>query len=94
MPSYQKLINGLTDLGLHKMQEHLDYYIKAVNSGEKSFSEAESIIVTENRLKHFLNGVKLTFNLKDGLYKIYDENKNFIGIGSVKNNLLKREIIL
>ena len=40
MPSYQKLINGLTDLGLHKMQEHLDYYIKAVNSGEKSFSEA------------------------------------------------------
>ena len=61
---------------------------------EKAFSEIESIIVTENRLKHFLNGVKLTFNLKDGLYKIYDENKNFIGIGSVKNNLLKREIIL
>ena len=26
-------MNGLTDLGLHKMQEHLDYYIKAVNSG-------------------------------------------------------------
>ena len=48
MPSYQKLINGLTDLGLHKMQEHLDYYIKAVNSGEKSFSEAlEELIEIE-----------------------------------------------
>ena len=33
-------MNGLTDLGLHKMQEHLDFYIKAVNSGEKSFSDA------------------------------------------------------
>ena len=27
MPSYQKVINGLSDLGMHKMQEHLDYYI-------------------------------------------------------------------
>ena len=71
-----------------------DFINKHFISIEKAFSEAGSIIVTENRLKHFLNGVKLTFNLKDGLYKIYDENKNFIGIGSVKNNLLKREIIL
>lgn len=48
MPSYQKLMNGLTDLGLHKMQEHLDYYIKAVNSGEKSFSESlEELIEIE-----------------------------------------------
>ena len=48
MPSYQKLMNGLTDLGLHKMQEHLDYYIKAVNSGEKSFSDAlEELIEIE-----------------------------------------------
>lgn len=37
MPSYTKLINGLTDLGIHKMQEHLDFYIAAVNNGEKSF---------------------------------------------------------
>ena len=48
MPSYTKLMNGLTDLGLHKMQEHLDFYIKAVNSGEKSFSDAlEELIEIE-----------------------------------------------
>lgn len=40
MASYQKLINGLSDLGIHKMQEHLDYYIELVNAGEKSFSTA------------------------------------------------------
>ena len=48
MPSYTKLMNGLTDLGLHKMQEHLDFYIKSVNSGEKSFSDAlEELIEIE-----------------------------------------------
>lgn len=40
MGSSQKLINALTDLGMHKMQEHLDQYADLVNKGEKSFSEA------------------------------------------------------
>lgn len=40
MASSQKLINGLTDLGMHKMQEHLEHYAELVNKGEKSFSEA------------------------------------------------------
>lgn len=48
MPNYTKLLDGLSDLGIHKMQEHLDFYIKAVNEGEKSFSEAlEELIEIE-----------------------------------------------
>jgi len=61
---------------------------------EMAFEEKKSVIIPFNRLKHFLNGVKLSFELEDNLYKIYDEKNNFIGIGSIKNNLLKREIIL
>lgn len=61
---------------------------------ENAFFEKKSVTIAENRLKHFLNGVKLSFDLEDGLYKIYDERNNFIGIGSLKNHLLKREIIL
>ena len=61
---------------------------------ENIFNESETIIIPEARMKHFINGVKLTFELKDGLYKIYNENNIFIGIGSVKGNLLKREIII
>ena len=61
---------------------------------ERAFEEKKSVIIPFNRLKHFLNGVKLSFKLEDNLYKIYDEKNNFIGIGSIKNNLLKREIIL
>ena len=40
MSSSQKLLNGLSELGIQKMQEHLDYYIELVNKGDKSFSEA------------------------------------------------------
>ena len=40
MPTYNKLIKGLEELGMHKMQENLDFYIEAVNNGEKSFSDA------------------------------------------------------
>ncbi len=40
MAAPQKLINGLSDLGIEKMQEYLDHYSELVNKGEKSFSEA------------------------------------------------------
>lgn len=40
MATYAKLINGLEELGIHKMQDHLEFYIDQVNKGDKSFSEA------------------------------------------------------
>lgn len=40
MATYAKLLNGLEELGIHKMQDHLEFYIEQVNKGEKSFSEA------------------------------------------------------
>lgn len=60
---------------------------------EKYFSNSENIVLNERKLQLFLNGVQLTYELKDGIYKIYKENE-FIGIGTVKNKLLKRDIIL
>ena len=36
----QKLINGLSDLGMEKMQDYLERYSELVNKGEKSFGEA------------------------------------------------------
>ena len=49
------------------------------------------INLDDKKLYLYSNGVKLTYNLNDGLYRIYNKNK-FIGIGSIKNNSLKREI--
>ena len=50
MSSSQKLLNGLSELGIQKMQEHLDYYIELVNKGDKSFSEAlEELVENEKK---------------------------------------------
>lgn len=60
---------------------------------EEIFDSKENIEVNERKLQLFLNGVKLTYNKKDEIYKIYNENK-FIGTGVIKNNLLKRDIVI
>lgn len=60
---------------------------------EKYFEKVQKIDFDKNKLKLFLNGVQLTYNLKDGVYRIYC-NEKFIGTGRVKNNLLKRDIII
>ena len=49
------------------------------------------INLDDKKLYLYSNGVKLTYNLNDGIYRIYNKNK-FIRIGSIKNNSLKREI--
>lgn len=66
-----------------------DYFI----SIEKLFENEPSIELNNRKLELFLNGVKLTHELNDGVYKIYNNNK-FIGLGTVKNNLLKRDVII
>lgn len=61
---------------------------------EKFFENNEKINLTKNQLKMFLNGVKIHMTLENGIYKIYDQNLKFIGIGEVKENRLKRDLCL
>lgn len=61
---------------------------------EEFFSNLEKLKLTERKKELFLNGVMLTYNLNDGVYNIYDFNDNYIGLGIIKNNLLKRDIII
>ena len=60
---------------------------------ENYFRQNKNINLNEKKLQLFLNGVQLTWPLPDGVYKVYS-NEHFIGIGTVKNNLLKRDIII
>lgn len=60
---------------------------------EEYFGNYKNINLNEKKFQLFLNGVQLTWDLEDGIYRIYCDNK-FIGIGTIKNNLLKRDIIL
>ena len=60
---------------------------------EQLFKDKENIELDTKKLELFLNGVRLTQNKHDEIYKIYSNN-NFIGIGTIKDNLLKRDIII
>ena len=57
MPSYTKVKNGLTDLGMHSMQDQLDFYINAVNKGEKSFTDALEELITIEKENNKLRAV-------------------------------------
>lgn len=61
---------------------------------EKVFQEKEKMQLSEKQLKRFLNGVKISSDLKEDLYRIYDKQMNFIGIAKMENGNLKRDIIL
>ena len=56
---------------------------------EKLFDKKIEIGNNEKRL---VNGEKIPCNMPNGIYKIY--SNKFIGIGEIRDNFLKRKIIL
>ena len=60
---------------------------------EEIFKNSDKIELNHRKLELYLNGVKLTQKFSDGVYRIYFENK-FIGTGIIKENLLKRDVII
>lgn len=60
---------------------------------EEIFKNSDKIELNHRKLELFLNGVKLTQKFPNGVYRIYCENK-FIGTGIIKENLLKRDVII
>lgn len=66
---------------------------KNIITVEKLFENCQQIEVEEKRIQHFFNGVKITVRKPDGVYRVYSQ-EDFVGIGIIVNNLLKRDIIL
>lgn len=60
---------------------------------EEVFKDKNTIELDSKKLELFLNGVKLTYNLPQEIYRIYNNNQ-FIGIGVIENKLLKRDIVI
>ena len=67
---------------------------KTIIKLEKLFEKIPSIRLDNRKLELFLNGVMLTQKQNEGVYKIYNQKDEFIGTGTIKDNLLKRDIIL
>ena len=62
---------------------------------EELFKDVPNIELNENRLKQFLNGMKIKFDEKktNGPYKVYCNDK-FVGIGIQKSGILRRDIVI
>ena len=71
-------------------KEYIEEHIIGI---EELFEKNPKIEINQKKLLLFLNGVKLSIESEDGVYRIYSENK-FIGLGTVNKGLLKRDIIL
>ena len=88
-----KIENSITVDDLYENADNKEFLENNVISVEKFFYDNEKVILQENDIKKFLNGVLI--NIKyNGLIRIYDQNKKFIGIGESNNGKLKRKIIL
>lgn len=66
---------------------------EAIISIEEVFSKNGKIVLADEKLQYFLNGVKLNFDMQDGIYRVYQKNK-FIGLGILEKKLLKRDVIV
>ncbi len=59
---------------------------------EEIFKELPKLELNDRKRELFLNGVMLSFEVEEGVYNIYSSGK-YIGLGTVRNNLLKRDIV-
>lgn len=80
-------------IDLDYIKNNIDNVNNFCISIEEIFDGNNKIILPKDKLKHFLNGVMLTQLCVDGIYRVYCEDV-FIGIGTVKDNLLKRDVIV
>lgn len=60
---------------------------------EKVCNIKPKIELDDKTKEKFLNGVKLNFNMENGVYRIYNK-KIFLGLGVISNNILKRDVII
>ena len=75
---------------IKELKDNLDKIITI----EKFFSSKGQIVLDNSKLQKFLNGVKLQYELEADVYRIYDANNEFVGLGTVKNKVLKRDVII
>ena len=79
---------------LKKNRENFDFICKRIIRIEDVLNRFKKIQINANEIKRFLNGVKINKQLEDGIYRIYNNNDNFIGTGIIKNHVLKRDIVV
>ena len=83
---------------LEQNKDNMEYLKTHIISIEqlfiKLYGEESKIQLDDKKMQLFINGVKLSFTLENGLYRIYNNENKFVGIGSCNEGKLKREIVI
>lgn len=61
---------------------------------EEIFKDKPQIKLTQKQLEQYMNGVKIDTEKEDGIYRIYNIDNIFIGLGIVEDNKLKRDVVI
>lgn len=80
-------------ISIEELENNKEIIKDKIITVEELFKKLDKIELDKRKLELFLNGVQLSNSNIDGIYRIYSE-EDFIGIGIVKNKLLKRDIII
>lgn len=88
-----KIEDSITFEELEKNKNNLEFLESNLVKMENIFDKLPRLDLSNRKKDLFLNGVMLTFEKEDGLYNIYNNN-NYLGTGTIKENLLKRDIII
>ena len=78
---------------LEKLENNYETLEKNIITFQRFFEKRPNIYLTNSELSKFLNGVKINKVYENGIYNIY-KNKEYIGIGKIEGNMLKREIVI
>ena len=71
-----------------------DIIKKSFISVENFLMDKNEIVLDNMKIRKFLNGVKIFCDKSDGIYRVYSENRVFVGSGIAKDKKLKRDIII
>lgn len=74
---------------LEQLQEKENIKIITI---EEMFKDKEEIILEDSKITLLLNGVKMNMKKPNGIYRIYNKQNKFIGLGIVQNKILKIDI--
>lgn len=79
---------------LKENKDNPDFIKKHFIEFQEILKDKPCIKLDCNEIQKFLNGVKLSKSLKQGIYRIKDINENFIGTGEAKDGYLKRDVVI
>lgn len=89
-----KISNAITIDQLEENKNNQEFLNKNIITIKELLKEKGNIILDDDKLNSFLNGVKITQNKPDEIYNVYNKNNIYIGTGTIENKLLKRDIII